>query len=248
MKKDFTGIVGVVLVGVILFAFSGTVYSFIRGAKAPVSAVRTAAVMDDGAHARVLVIDPGHGGEDGGAVAADGTKESDIDLLIAEDIDALCLLFGIPSVMTRNADESLADRFTDDTAGGRKARDLKARLRIAEEADASLLLSIHANKFPDPSVHGIHVFYSPNGEESRSAAGIAQEFVNEKLQPENRKESKKADSSIYLLNRAKMPAILAECGFISNGDELAALKTPGYRASVSCVLFAAAAEYLSRKG
>ena len=248
MKKDFTGIVGVVLVGVILLTFSGTVYSFIRGAKEPVSVVKTSAVRDADAPARVLVIDPGHGGEDGGAVAADGTKESDIDLLIAGDIDALCILFGVPSVMTREGDESLADRFPDDTAGGRKARDLRGRLRVAEGSDAALLLSIHANKFPDPSVHGIHVFYSPNDDGSRAAAGIAQEYVNEKLQPDNRKESKKADSSIYLLNRSKTPAILAECGFISNGEELAALKTPEYRASVACVLFAAAAEYLNSKG
>ena len=247
MKKDLTGIVGVVLVGVILFAFSGTVYSFIRGATAAVSVVRTSAEKDS-SPVRTLVIDPGHGGEDGGATAPDSTKEADIDLAIAEDIDALCLLFGVPSVMTRDGDESLADRFPDDTAGGRKARDLRGRLRVAEEADAALLLSVHANKFPDSSVHGIHVFYSPNGEESRAAAGLAQELINETLQPENRKESKKANSSIYLLNRAKMPAILAECGFISNADELEALKTPEYRASVACVLFAAAAEYLNSKG
>ncbi|MBQ6263202.1 MAG: N-acetylmuramoyl-L-alanine amidase [Clostridia bacterium] len=248
MKKDFSGIVGIVLVGAILLTFSGTVYSFVRGAKAPVSVVKTSAEADGASPARVLVIDPGHGGEDGGAAAADGTKEADIDLAIAKDIDALCLLFGVPSVMTRDSDESLADRFPDDTAGGRKARDLRARLRVAEEADAALLLSVHANKFPDPSVHGIHVFYSPNGEESRAAASLVQEYVNENLQPDNRKESKKANSSIYLLNRAKMPALLAECGFISNGDELDALKTPEYRASVACVIFAAVGEYMNSKG
>ena len=248
MKKDFTGRVGVVLVGVILFAFSGAAYSFIRGVKAPVSVVRTSAEKKSPAPSGLLVIDPGHGGEDGGAVGADGTKESDIDLAIAEDIDALCLLFGVPSVMTRKTDESLADRFPEDEAGGRKARDLRARLLIAEDADASLLLSVHANKFPDAGVHGIHVFYSPNGEGSRAAAGIAQEMLNENLQPGNRKEAKKANSSIYLLNRAKTPAILTECGFLSNEEELAALKTPEYRASVACVLFAAAAEYLNSKG
>ena len=200
MKKDFYGIVGVVLVGVILLLFSGTVFPFVRGAVKSYSYVKASAEKNEDPVPRTLVIDPGHGGEDGGAVASDGTKEADIDLQIAKDIDALCLLFGVPSVMTRDDDTSLSDRFPDDNAGGRKARDLRARLRIAKEADAALLLSVHANKFPEASVHGIHVFYSPDDGESLAAAGMMQENVNEKLQPDNIKESKKADSSIYLLS------------------------------------------------
>ncbi|MBQ7474870.1 MAG: N-acetylmuramoyl-L-alanine amidase [Clostridia bacterium] len=235
-------IAGIALTGALLLSFSGVVSSFVRPSLPRVAAVETALVEKK--KPRVLVIDPGHGGGDGGAVAPDGTTEKDIDLAVAKDIDALSLLFGIPAVMTRTEDELLSDRYPGET-GGMKARDLKGRLRVAKEADAALLLSIHANKFPDESVRGIQVFYSPNGDESRRAAGMIQEYVNANLQPDHVKETKRANSSIYLLDRAKVPAVLAECGFLSNGAELAALKTEEYRASVACAVFAAAAEYLS---
>lgn len=243
LKKDFLGIAGFVLTGAILLSFSGVAYSFARGIGKSVAAAP--AMSAPAEPEAVLVIDPGHGGEDGGAVAADGTEEKTVDLAIARDIDALCVLFGIPSVMTRTDDRMLYDKYPGYDPDHKKAADLRARLRTADEASASLLLSVHANKFPSPSVRGLQVFYSPNGEDSRRAAGIAQEYLNRCLQPDHVKEIKKADASIYLLHRAGVPAILAECGFLSNEEELSKLKTEEYRADVACVLLAAAAEYLS---
>ena len=147
--------------------------------------------------------------------------------------------------MTRTDDEMLSDRYPDTTAGSKKTRDLKNRLRVADEADAALLLSIHTNKFPDASVHGLQVFYSPNGEGSRRAAGMIQESLNLNLQPGHTKTEKKANSSIYLLDRSPVPAVLAECGFLSNEEELGKLKTPGYRAATACVLISSVAEFLA---
>ncbi len=237
---------GVVLTGLILLSFSGVCASFVKNRPEGRVAVSSSASVPS--RGGVLVIDPGHGGEDGGAVAADGTEEKAVDLEIAKGVDALCLFLGIPSVMTRTEDEMLYDRYPDVRTGSKKGRDLKNRLRVASEADAALLLSIHTNKFPDESVRGLQVFFSPNGGESRRAAEILQGSLNANLQHDHEKEAKKATSSIYLLDRATVPAVLAECGFLSNADELEKLKTPGYRASVACVLAASAAEFLSGDG
>ena len=251
-------VTGIVLTGLILLSFSGVCASLYLNGTAPGGAV-PASKSVAAPRKTALVIDAGHGGEDGGAVAADGTKEKDIDLLIARNVDALCLLFDVPAVMTRTDDEMLSDRYPDELAGSKKTRDLKNRLRGAaeadaahvrprlgrKEADAALLLSIHTNKFPDSSVHGLQVFYSPGSDESRRAAGMIQESLNLNLQPGHTKTEKKANSSIYLLDRSPVPAVLAECGFLSNEEELGKLKTPGYRAATACVLISSVAEFLA---
>lgn len=199
----------------------------------------------------VWVIDPGHGGEDGGASDPSGqVVEKELNLAVAMRIAALAHLFGHDCHLTRADDRLLYDAYHDlsDYRGKKKTYDLRNRLRITEDAGATLFVGIHMNKFPKAQYHGLQVWYSPNDPKSADYAAFAQSYVKSTLQPENEREVKKATSSIYLLHRIRCPAILVECGFLSNPDECAALVAPEYQTALSAVLFAAAAECENANG
>ena len=193
-----------------------------------------------------IVIDPGHGGEDGGAAVGD-TLEKDLNLQVAGCLSDLYDLFGIRSEMTRTEDCMLYDRFDDleDYRGKKKSYDLRSRLRIAEESGAALYVGVHMNKFPKESSKGLQVYYSPNTDESAQSARIIQSYAKKYLDPANERETKQATSSIYILKRITVPAVLVECGFLSNPEERALLETAEYRQKVAAVLFASTAEYLN---
>ena len=121
----------------------------------------------------------------------------------------------------------------------RKMDDLQGRLQILSEHPDAVLVSLHMNKFPQASAHGAQVYYSPNHAQSEELARCVQEAVRDNLQPENKRAVKEAGSNIFLLYRAKNPAILIECGFLSNPEEAEKLDDPQYRQSLACVLCAA---------
>lgn len=196
-----------------------------------------------------VVIDPGHGGEDGGASGADGTLEKELNLMISENVRDLLGLFGVRVQLTRSGDHLLYDYYNDldDYTGKMKTYDLRNRLKIAESSGAKLFLGIHMNKFTQPKYRGLQVYYSPNHPESAGAAKMIQEYARNFLQPENTRETKKATSAIYILKRITMPAVLVECGFLSNEAECALLNTPEYRLRTACVVSAASLEYLSKQ-
>lgn len=195
-----------------------------------------------------VVIDAGHGGEDGGASSESGILEKDLNLAVSDDVAHLCLLFGIPYKMTREDDRLLYDYYSElsDYTGKKKSLDLKNRLRISEEVGASLFFSIHMNKFPESRYSGLQVYYSPKHEDSRALAESVQSYTKNHLQNENERQPKAATSSIYLLNHLEIPAILVECGFLSNPEETALLSERSYRANLASVIFAPIAEYYVR--
>ncbi len=196
----------------------------------------------------VILIDAGHGGEDGGASSADGLLEKDLNLQMSHDVASLCLIFGIPYEMTRDDDRLLYDRYDELESydGRKKSLDLKNRLRMAEELDTVLFLSIHMNKFPSESVKGFQVYYSTNAPDAKPLAESVQSFVKSHVQPYNERAPKAADSSIYLLKNINTTALLAECGFLSSPDEAASLRTPAYRAKLAASIFVPTAEYFVR--
>lgn len=197
---------------------------------------------------KTVVIDPGHGGEDGGAVAADGTVEKNLNLDFGITLNDICGVLGIKSVLTRDTDKLLYDKYNelDDYNGKKKVYDLKNRLRFTEEAgEDTVFVGIHMNKFPDPKYSGTQVYYSPNNEDSMALANILQSKVKSLLQPENDRQTKKAGSSIFLLKRLTTPAILAECGFLSNEAETARLKSGEYKKEFSLTTAVAIGEFIS---
>lgn len=195
----------------------------------------------------VIVIDPGHGGEDGGASASDGTKEKDLNLLVARSLADILTAAGYDVHLTRTEDRLLYDLYGDltDYTGHKKTYDLRNRLRFTEEAAADLLISIHMNKFPQARYSGLQVYYSANTPQSRTVAGVIRNYTRQYLQPENERETKAATSSIYLLHRCELPAVMVECGFLSNENELSRLKDEAYRRQLALVIACAVAESLS---
>lgn len=226
------------------FFFVGVAILIGRAAQNGDNAAMTAGTADE-SKAPQIVIDPGHGGEDGGAVVGD-VLEKELNLQISECLYDIYTLFGIRSEMTRTEDVMLYDRFDDleDYRGKKKTYDLRSRLRIAEESGAELYVGVHMNKFPNESSKGLQVYYSPNTEESARAAQITQSYAKKYLAPDNKRETKKATSAIYILKRIRIPAVLVECGFLSNREECALLETAEYRLKVAAVLFASTGEYL----
>lgn len=193
--------------------------------------------------APVIVIDAGHGGEDGGASAADGTLEKNLNLSVAEILAQLLGAAGYDVRMTRTDDRMLYDRYGDltDYTGHRKTYDLRNRLRFAGEADAALFVSIHMNKFPQEKYSGLQVYYAA-AEGSRAVADAVQNTVKTCLQPDNDRQTKQAGSAIYLLNRIDIPAVMIECGFLSNDAELQRLKDAEYRRALALCIACAIAE------
>lgn len=164
-----------------------------------------------------IVIDAGHGGEDGGAVSESGVLEKDINLSIANDTYALFYLLGFDVKQTRKTDIALDNG--EDTIRKRKVSDMKKRLEIFNSSEENTIISIHQNKFSESKYHGTQIFYSPNNPKSKQLADSIKYSVKGLLQPDNERECKKADSGIYLLKNTNNPAVIVECGFISNGEE-----------------------------
>ena len=185
--------------------------------------------------APVIVVDAGHGGEDGGASSDSGIAEKDINLRIAKMCGVILLAGGYDVRLSRTDDRMIYDMYDDleDYTGQKKIFDLRNRVRFAEEADADVFVSIHLNKFCLARYSGLQVYYSPNESASSLYAESVKNTVRQFLQPANEREIKKATSSIYILSSIKVPAILVECGFLSNPEELSRLIDPAYDLSLA---------------
>ena len=173
-----------------------------------------------------LIIDAGHGGEDGGAVVGD-VLEKDINLDISNDTADLLKLFGFDVSMTRSSDNALTNEGKDVKL--RKYNDMKMRLDMYNSSADNVIISIHQNKFSSASSHGAQVFYSPNNENSLRLAESMRNSVVSMIQPDNERECKKAGKEIYLLKNTDNPAVIVECGFISNQNERKLLLEKSYQ-------------------
>lgn len=187
-----------------------------------------------------IVIDAGHGGEDGGAVSNSGVLEKNINLSIANDTSALFYLFGFDVTQTRTTDIALDNG--ENTIRKRKVADMKKRLEIFNSSKENTIISIHQNKFSESKYHGTQIFYSPNNSKSKQLADSIKFSVKGLLQPDNERECKKADSGIYLLKNTSNPAVIVECGFISNEEECNNLLSSEYQKQMA---FSITAGFLS---
>jgi len=189
----------------------------------------------------VVIIDAGHGGEDGGASSKDGLKEKDLNLDVALTLGNMLEADGITVIQTRTEDKML---YTEYKKGSLKMQDLKNRLDISKQHENSIFISIHMNKFSQEKYSGLQVFYSQNSNESAVLARKIQSKVKEHLQNDNDRETKKANSNIYLLDNIETPAILIECGFLSNPDECTKLSSEDYRKELAGVIYSSVVEFL----
>lgn len=192
----------------------------------------------------IIIIDPGHGGEDGGAVSSDGTIESHINLSIAIASADLARFLGWEIVMTREDDISIHDN-TAKTLREKKVSDLKNRVSLCDNIANGLLVSIHQNSMPSAkSVRGAQVFYNETNEGVELAQNI-QNILNQTINFNHKKETKPIGNSSYLMRSVSAPAVLVECGFLSNETECQLLKSTEYQRKISLCIIAAVSSYLS---
>ena len=188
----------------------------------------------------ILVIDPGHGGMDGGATSCTGVLESQINLQIGLKLNDLSHLLGYETRMIRTGDVSVYTQ--GNTIASQKASDLRNRVRIVNETENGILISIHQNTFSDSKYRGAQVFYAAT-QGSRELADTMQALFLSTLNPgSNRQE--KAASNIYLLQHIRRTGILVECGFLSNAEEEAKLRSDAYQNQICCVILYAISDYL----
>lgn len=192
-----------------------------------------------------VIIDAGHGGEDGGAVSQSNIFEKDINLAVAFSLRDLLVANGVSVVLTRSEDILLYDR-TVNYQGRKKALDLAARRKIAEETENAIFVSIHMNAFPLEQYCGLQVWYSQNSPDSIILAQTIQDFAAKKIQPENDRRVKPATSAIYLLHHLQCPAVLVECGFLSNPQEAELLASEDYQNQLAFLLFLSITEGMAK--
>ena len=191
-----------------------------------------------------LVIDPGHGGLDGGASAADGTAESGINLAIAQRVWLLTRLFGVDARLTRDS-ETLDYPADAHTVHEKKLWDQKSRVALIESIDGAALLSIHQNRFPDSRPSGSQALYARTAG-SEAWAKLTHAALIQALCPENRRVAAPISEDVFLLRSVTCPAILVECGFLSNPAEAERLKTDACQRRIAVVLFATFLEWESQ--
>ena len=188
----------------------------------------------------VIVIDAGHGGEDGGAVSCTGVLEKEINLEISLRLNDLFHLLGYRTKMIRKTDISVYT--AGNSVAQRKASDLKARVQAVEDSESPILVSIHQNLFPDARYSGAQVFYDPAGE-GQALAETMQSAFRDTLNPGSRREIKKANG-IYLMEHVVCPAVLIECGFLSNPVEESRLRSAKYQKNICVIIAAETAKFL----
>jgi len=153
---------------------------------------------------------------------------------------------GVDVVMTRTDDRLLYDRNVD-YHGRKKKLDLAARLEVAKTYEESIFISIHMNSFSDPKYSGLQVWYSPNDPSSTVLAQMIQSNVKSKLQPNNNRKIKAADSKIFLLDNAISPSVLIECGFLSNAEEAAKFENTEYKRQLAFTIFVSIMSFLDKE-
>ena len=212
--------------------FCANLYASATAVSAAAEALRT-----------TIVIDAGHGGEDGGAVSPDGVRESALNLEIAMRLNDMLHLIGYETQMIRTADVSIHSSDAG-SISEKKISDLKNRVQIVNAAGEALLVSIHQNMFQEAKYDGMQVFYAQTGG-SKMLAESVQALVSAALDPGNRRAAKPAES-VYLMNEIRCTGILVECGFLSNPAECRKLQTPEYQKQIVLVLADGLQDYLRK--
>lgn len=202
------------------------------------------AIESNDATTPLIIIDAGHGGMDGGAVADDGTQEQYLNLDIALKMKEYLSSLGYETLLTRTDDNSIHDSDAE-SVREQKVSDIHNRLKIIEANPDSVFISVHQNYFTQSKYSGTQVFYSPNNPLSEKLAQSIQTSVVSSLQPDNTRQIKKSDSSIYLLYHSVVPTVLVECGFLSNAEETEKLKREEYRQQMAEAICKGIIKYLS---
>lgn len=188
--------------------------------------------------ARVIVLDAGHGGMDGGCSSAAGDVEKNINLAILLNLRELLEMSGYTVLTTRDTDTSIHDAGIEGIAN-QKSSDMDNRLAIFNSCEGAICISIHQNQFTDPKYSGAQMFYSDTDPESGVLAQTLQNQFVQFLQPDNTREIKLCGKELFLCYFSENPTVMVECGFLSNPEEAAKLVTQEYQQQVAFTIYAA---------
>lgn len=192
-----------------------------------------------------ILVDAGHGGEDGGAVGVNGALEKDINLAIALALAKDLKANNFEVILVRDGDYAVGD-LSLPTVAQRKRSDIRQRLQMLEEAgEDCLYVGIHQNFFTQGQYSGAQVFYAENGEQSLQLAEAIRQNITASLQPENHRENKPAGEGIFILKNARQPAVLVECGFLSNAAEAEKLCQPGHQQDMAAAIYNGIVDYVA---
>lgn len=189
-----------------------------------------------------IILDAGHGGEDGGASSTRGDLEKDINLDIALVLEKMLIQGGYKVKMIRTTDESVHNPEAS-TTRERKVSDIHNRVKVADSDNNNILVSIHQNHFSESKYFGTQIFYSKKHLNSQILAENIRKAVTSLLQPENTRKIKEA-SNVYLMDNISVPGVIVECGFLSNPDEAYLLSQIDYRESIAYCIYLGIVEYI----
>ena len=227
----------------LIAAVTGTVLLLGAAAACPRPPAAAAAVAAD--IGQVVILDAGHGGADGGAVSDSGVAESGINLAITRRLGGVLSFCGHTVALTREGEDALCDG--TGTLRQQKVSDTKERVELVNGFPYAFLISIHQNSLPGhPSVRGAQSFH--NGKGSAEAAALAIQQVLNSAVNERDKDARRMDDSIYLMKHADCPAVLVECGFLSNPEETALLQQPDYQLHMAAAIAAGFCQYCTNEG
>lgn len=246
MKKDVRGsfsvIMGIVLL-VCVWSAMGKGYAY-AGLKSPTASSFVSEQEEDCGRdltGYTVVIDPGHGGVDPGMLGVDNTIEKEINLTISYILKEKLESLGITVILTRENDEGLYS----ENDKNKKIADMKKRCQIIEESKADLVVSIHQNSFSDSSVSGAQVFYYTHSEEGKRLAQCIQDSIRINVDDTNTRKIK-ANDSYYMLIHTPCPAVIVECGFITNYDEARLLTDADYQQKIADAIAQGMGDFLDK--
>lgn len=233
---------------IMLLIFSAVCVMFCYlGLRCVAKAVKTQQASVGPEFKKCIIIDAGHGGEDGGTVGKNGVTEKELNLEIAVLLRDMLESCGYKVIMTRTEDILLYDRKTD-YKGHKKQQDLSTRLDIAKSNPDAVFVSIHMNAFAESKYSGLQVYYSPNDPGSAKLAEMIQNDVEAHLQSYNQRKIKAAGKNIYLLDRMDNVSVLVECGFLSNDAECDRLSDDEYQKKLAFLMFRSIDRYICGVG
>ncbi len=200
-----------------------------------------AAVAGEAAIPRIIVLDAGHGGADGGASGPDGTRECDLNLAITLKTDAVLGLLGEETLLLRSTDTDLSSSNAK-SISQKKVSDIRRRVELVNSQPGAILVSIHCNTYSQEKYHGAQVFYTGGAKEFGETMQLA---LKNGVDPTNARMAKAVSPDVYLMNHIKVPGILVECGFLTNQEELTNLKDPDYQTRLAVTIAVTAANQAS---
>ena len=207
------------------------------------AAEKTVSASATAASNPIIVIDAGHGGEDGGTQSASGILEKDINLSISKKLNNILKDDGFNTVMIREDDRLIYDENLS-TMRSKKSSDIHNRFSIMKKYPDCVFISIHQNYFTESKYSGAQVFYRPDHGESRSLAQNIQESIVNLIQKENTRQIKSCTSSVYLIYNAPVTAVMVECGFLSNAQEAERLSDENYQNDIALAISNGLKNYL----